>query len=207
MQTEIDLSVTDPLIAPLVRPDARAAVTLLWQLDSRLAELATAGREPALRQIRLAWWRDALDSMDDANARVPDEPLLRDVAAILAPRLGGGALAELAEAYSGAVGSDWAPDDVMATGRALFALTERLEGAEAQGGGAAFGLARAALRTEADGIRASLLHAAAQAMVPAGQGRVLAVLDRLGQQIGKAKGQRFRRREQWLVLRVGLLGR
>ncbi|MDQ2893695.1 MAG: squalene/phytoene synthase family protein [Pseudomonadota bacterium] len=68
-QSPIDLAIA---LAP---PTARAALTALFALDARLAEVASSTREPTLGQLRLAWWRDALDRLD--RAPTPAEPTLR----------------------------------------------------------------------------------------------------------------------------------
>ena len=46
-------------------------------LDSHLARIALHAREPALAQIKLAWWRDALGSLQSER----QTPLLRDLRA------------------------------------------------------------------------------------------------------------------------------
>jgi len=55
----------------------REAVHALWTLDAALGAVLTTGREPAIRQIRLAWWREALERLDGAPA--PAEPALPDL--------------------------------------------------------------------------------------------------------------------------------
>jgi hypothetical protein len=195
MLTEIQLSLLEPLIRPLVPMPFRSSVELLWRLDDRLLSLSTTGREPALRQVRLAWWRDALESLDNANARVPDEPLLQEIAAGLIAPFSGASLAEH-------------PDDVMAAGRSLFAMTAQLIGEYlATGGGAAHGLMIMAQRVEAGETQQALLSQAARQPVPSPQPRALAVLDRLARSIARSGGRRSRAREQAMILRVGLLGR
>lgn len=208
MQADIELSLTEPLIWPLVPQKKSDAVATLWRLDARLMALALAGREPALRQIRLAWWRDALAAIDAPDARVPDEPLLRDVAAQLCPHLAGSMLADLAEARLAALGSDWATGDVMAAGEMLFGLTARIwEQRPGTAGGGAWALTSAALALAGETPAPGLLAAAAALPPQPAQPRPLAVLDRLARQIARRGGRRHRAREQGLILRVGLLGR
>ncbi len=76
-QSPIDLAIA---LAPRT---ARAALTALFALDSRLADVASATREPMLGQLRLAWWRDALDRLDRAPA--PAEPILRALENLVLP--------------------------------------------------------------------------------------------------------------------------
>jgi len=52
----------------------RAALAALLALDDALALLLRTTREPALGQMRLAWWREALARLDHAPA--PAEPVL-----------------------------------------------------------------------------------------------------------------------------------
>ncbi|MEN2708663.1 squalene/phytoene synthase family protein [Sphingomonas sp. NPDC092331] len=66
---ERDLIVT---YAPIER---RAGLLALLALDDALARLLRTTREPALGQMRLAWWREALERLDRAPA--PAEPVLR----------------------------------------------------------------------------------------------------------------------------------
>lgn len=62
----------------------RPALEALWQLDSALAAVLTSGRDPLISQIKLAWWRDALEALD-RGGRPPAEPALEAVAAHVLP--------------------------------------------------------------------------------------------------------------------------
>lgn len=57
------------------RPDLLA----VWQLDARMGHLYSGAREPALAEIKLAWWEERL--RDLRTDVVPPEPLLRQLAA------------------------------------------------------------------------------------------------------------------------------
>jgi phytoene synthase len=57
------------------RPDDRGALEALLALDDALAQLLRTTREPALGQMRLAWWREALAQLDLEAA--PAEPVLK----------------------------------------------------------------------------------------------------------------------------------
>ncbi len=61
----------------------RAALAALLALDDALAALLRTTSEPALGQMRLAWWREALERLDSAPA--PAEPVLRGLAAEVLP--------------------------------------------------------------------------------------------------------------------------
>jgi 15-cis-phytoene synthase len=62
----------------------RAALAALLALDDALARLLRTTSEPALGQLRLAWWRESLARLDTAPA--PAEPVLSALAAELLPR-------------------------------------------------------------------------------------------------------------------------
>jgi phytoene synthase len=74
----------------------RLAVEALWRLDAALASVLSTGREPLISQIRLAWWREALETLD--TARVPAEPVLQAVAGHVLPGGVGGAELAVMEA-------------------------------------------------------------------------------------------------------------
>lgn len=62
---------------------ARPPIEALFALDSRLAGIVRATREPMVGQMRLTWWHEALTKLDREPA--PAEPLLRDVQRHLLP--------------------------------------------------------------------------------------------------------------------------
>jgi len=70
--------VEDPerdLILTYAPATGRAGLAALLALDDALAKLLRTTREPALGQMRLAWWREALEKLDHAPA--PAEPVLK----------------------------------------------------------------------------------------------------------------------------------
>ncbi len=62
----------------------RGALAALLALDDALAQVLRTTREPALGQLRLAWWREALEQLD--NSAGPAEPVLRALAAYALPQ-------------------------------------------------------------------------------------------------------------------------
>jgi 15-cis-phytoene synthase len=73
---------TDPerdLILTYAPASGRAGLRALLALDDALAKLLRTTREPALGQMRLAWWREALEKLDRAPA--PAEPVLKGLEA------------------------------------------------------------------------------------------------------------------------------
>lgn len=118
------------LYAPVA---ARAAVAAILALDDALADVVRQAREPALAQLRYAWWRERLAALD--SEAPPAMPVLADLAAHALPRgVSGAALADLVdgwEALAAAETLDAAAIDAFAAGRGatLFALLARACGA------------------------------------------------------------------------------
>ncbi|MBB4838948.1 phytoene synthase [Sphingomonas kyeonggiensis] len=77
-QPERDLALS---YAPVA---GRPGLAALLALDDALALLLRTTREPAVGQMRLAWWREALEKLDRAPA--PAEPVLRAIEAEVLPR-------------------------------------------------------------------------------------------------------------------------
>lgn len=206
----ISLLLTDPMIFPLVPATARAPVKLLWSLINRLAEMAVSGKEPALRQIRLRWWADQLALTE--NGTVPHEPLIAEVAATLVPLLGAAPLAGLAEAWIDAAAPDPDMPPAHDHGARLFALTASVLGAGQSSALAEAGRLWAAVTSllEQEGDNAGAWHELAmraRTLSLASLPRPLATLAALSRSVARRHGVRHWRREQLLVLRVGLFGR
>ncbi|MBW4329319.1 squalene/phytoene synthase family protein [Stakelama sp. CBK3Z-3] len=66
------------LVATYAPVERRRALLALLALDDVLAEVPRTTNEPALGQMRLIWWRDALTALD--SAAPPAQPVLRAVA-------------------------------------------------------------------------------------------------------------------------------
>lgn len=125
--------VTDPWLdlALSYAPDRpRAALEALFALDTALGNVLRTTREPLVGQMRLAWWREALQGLDVSDA--PAEPVLQSVAAAVLP------LGIEASALSGMVDA-WEPllndietgaidDHARLRGRALFSMAARALG-------------------------------------------------------------------------------
>ncbi|MET0309062.1 MAG: squalene/phytoene synthase family protein [Sphingomonas sp.] len=87
-----------PIILAYTPAHGRDALRALLALDDRLANVLQTTREPALGQIRLAWWREALGKLDSAPP--PAEPVLAALAEHVLPLgLRGGALADLVSGW------------------------------------------------------------------------------------------------------------
>lgn len=62
--------------------DRRDALGALWALDARMRRIFVEAREPAIAQIKLAWWEERLAALRQGHA--PAEPLLERLADDLA---------------------------------------------------------------------------------------------------------------------------
>lgn len=110
----------------------RPAVEALWRLDAALASVLSTGREPLISQIRLAWWREALEKLDTEKA--PAEPVLRAVAEhVVAAGVTGAELSAMEAGWAVLLSPDpLGPADLelyaSARGSLLFRYTARLLG-------------------------------------------------------------------------------
>ena len=68
-----------------VPPRDRGALAALFAIDRAMGDVVRSTKEPMLGPIRLAWWRERLEELDEANA-APAEPRLQAVARELIPR-------------------------------------------------------------------------------------------------------------------------
>jgi 15-cis-phytoene synthase len=202
---------SDPLILPLVAADRRAVVDLLWQLDARLGEMARAGKEPALRLIRLKWWQEQLSAL--TPAATPPEPLLAQIAPMLCPHLAGARLAELAEAWAIEAEDADAPGPVE-RGALLFRLSAEIMGAAPNIGTDKAGSAWSAVDgliargdDAADTRQWSPAAAAFDGITLSMLPRPLACLTGVARGIAQRRGARSAIGEQWTVFRIGVFGR
>lgn len=205
-ESEVSLypDLRDPRVMVAVPHDRRAAMTALWALAERLGKLVRDAREPLIAQIKLAWWRDMMATLENDPTALPKgEPLLAELQTDWAGKAGLGALPDAAEALlladDGAVRSAAACD----FGTALFALS-------GGGGGERWGLVWAAtLQGEAEAAHRLFADARDRprpSRAAVGH-RALLMLDRWAGAIAAHGGERRWRREELLLFRIGLLGR
>ena len=125
--------------------ELRPAFDALFQIEDALLEVVGTSTQPALGAVRLAWWRDALERLDQAPP--PPEPRLQACAQLLLPNgVGGKQLSGIADGY--ATLFDEAPDLAMieSAGAALFRCGAILLGASdprLEQAGGRYALARA----------------------------------------------------------------
>src|SRR5690242_2134587 len=67
-----------------VPPRDRGALAALFAIDRAMGDVVRTTKEPMLGPIRLAWWRERLEELDEGQT--PAEPRLRAVQRELGPR-------------------------------------------------------------------------------------------------------------------------
>jgi 15-cis-phytoene synthase len=83
-------------------------VTALFALDERFGQVVASTSEPMIGMMRLAWWREALERLDQGPA--PAEPLLAALADHVLPHgVTGAALASIEHGWTALV--DGEPDE------------------------------------------------------------------------------------------------
>lgn len=94
-----------------------------------MADVVAKASEPALAAIKLAWWRERLEELDDG--RVPAEPRLQAAADELLTRgVAGSELAKLEEGWTELLAPQPDPGLALSRGDCLFAISATLLGAE-----------------------------------------------------------------------------
>ncbi len=126
----LDLDPDRRLVLAYTPVRARSALEALWRLDVTFAAVLATGSDPMVSRIRLAWWREALERLDQAPA--PPEPVLQGIQFQVMPAgIGGAELAAMEEGWAILLDAG-APDlDGYARlrGGLLFAFSARLLGA------------------------------------------------------------------------------
>ena len=105
--------------------ELRSAFDALFAIDDAMADVVAQSTQPALGAIKLAWWRERLEELDEG--RVPAEPRLQAAVAELLPRgISGAQLAQIEKGW--AVLLEESPDlDALADrGAQLFSLGAKL---------------------------------------------------------------------------------
>lgn len=107
----------------------RAGATALFALDARLSEIVRRNSDPLVGQMRLTWWRDAIEALD--RVPPPAEPVLRALAEHVLPSgTQGSALAEITTGWEALLEEPFGDEAIMRHGvrgatlfRALAAVT------------------------------------------------------------------------------------
>ena len=201
------VSILNPLIFPLVPPEARDPIMILWKLNSHLSAMARGGREAMLRLIKLRWWADQLDALDDAV--IVSDPLLTSVQHGLLPHVDSGELSALAQAWMAAV-DDGSTSESWEHGALLFTMTGQLLGesrAELADFGRLWAMLDHAMANDQQAAEWSEIRHFKQDLRSVTRPRSIAALSGLvGHVIGQY-GARQPIREQLCIFRIGLFGR
>jgi phytoene synthase len=105
----------------------RAALETLWALDAAMGDVVARSSEPALAAIKLAWWRERLEGLDQGPP--PAEPRLRAVARELVVRgISGFRLARIEAGWAALLQPEIAAAAVAERGTLLFAIAGELLG-------------------------------------------------------------------------------
>ncbi|HYD11765.1 MAG TPA: squalene/phytoene synthase family protein [Allosphingosinicella sp.] len=127
----MDLDPDRTLALAYVPAAVRPAVAALWRLDAGFGAILATGTQPLVSQMRLAWWREALERLD--REPPPAEPLLQALAAHVLPTASGAELAAMEEGWLMLLAEEALTEAELARyaelrGAQLFVLTARLLG-------------------------------------------------------------------------------
>lgn len=107
----------------------RDAFAALFAIDAAMADVVARSTDPALGRIKLAWWREQLEALDEHSP--PAEPRLAAAAEHLIPLgVSGAELAELETGWATLLDPDVESALVATRGAALFRIAGRLLGDE-----------------------------------------------------------------------------
>jgi phytoene synthase len=105
--------------------ELRPAFDALFDIDDAMADVVVRSTQPALGAIKLAWWRERLEELD--QGKVPAEPRLQAAAAELLPRgISGAELAGLEDAWSVLLEQSPVAERALDGGARIFVLAGRL---------------------------------------------------------------------------------
>ena len=105
----------------------RPAFDALLAIEDAMADVVARSTEPMLGAIKLAWWRERLEELDEGKA--PAEPRLQATAAELLPRgIKGVDLAGLEDGWAALLEEQPDIERVAAGGERLFEMAARLLG-------------------------------------------------------------------------------
>ena len=94
-----------------------------------MADVVSRSTEPTLAAIKLAWWRERLEELDEG--KVPAEPRLQAAAVELLPRgINGTQLAELEDGWLALLEEEPDAERALNRGSTLFVLASRLIGGD-----------------------------------------------------------------------------
>ena len=107
--------------------ELRPAFDALFAIDDAMADVVAQATQPALGAIKLAWWRERLEALDQGE--VSAEPRLRAAAAELLPRdISGASLAELEQGWAALLQEEPDIEAAGSAGARLFEIGAQLLG-------------------------------------------------------------------------------
>ena len=110
----------------------RPAYDALFEVDDVMRAVVAGASQPALGAIKLAWWRAALERLDQGPP--PGEPRLQAVAReLLTHRISGADVAGIEDGWAALLDEEIDWERVATRGERLFALAGRLLGADDAG--------------------------------------------------------------------------
>jgi len=105
--------------------ELRPAFDALLDIDDAMGDVVMRASQPALAAIKLAWWRERLEELD--NGKVPAEPRLVAAAHELLPRgVSGADLAKLEAGWAAILQEVPDREGALERGNKLFALASML---------------------------------------------------------------------------------
>jgi phytoene synthase len=108
--------------------ELRPACDALFDIYDAMGDVVTKATEPALGTVKLAWWRERLEELDEG--KVPAEPGLQAAAVELLPRgISGADLADLEGGWATLLQEEPDVEDIAVAGAKLFELAASLLGA------------------------------------------------------------------------------
>lgn len=108
-----------------VRAGLRPAFAALWAIDAAMGDVVARTTEPALGAVKLAWWREQLERLDQAPP--PAEPRLRAIAGeLLARGVSGAELAGLEAGWAALLEPEVDADAVAGRGALLLRIGGRI---------------------------------------------------------------------------------
>jgi phytoene synthase len=105
----------------------REAFRALFEIHAAMEDVVARSTDPALGRIKLAWWREQLEALDEHPA--PAEPRLQAVSKLLLPiGIRGADLARLEAGWTTLLDEEIEPELIAARGEKLFELGGKLLG-------------------------------------------------------------------------------
>jgi phytoene synthase len=107
----------------------RPAFDALFDIDDAMGDVVSRSSEPALAAVKLAWWRERLEELD--QGKVPAEPRLQAAGAELLTRgISGAELALLEAGWAVLLQEHVDTEALLSRGVTLFRLAARLMGTD-----------------------------------------------------------------------------